>query len=125
MASTLTVFSSAARGSGANASGVFGCDGKGAIFVLDVTAVSGTSPTLDLKIQVFSPLGNDYVDLAGAAFAQKTAANTSMLTVYPGIAETANVSVSDVMPPLFRAVGTVGGSATPTVTFSLACYVID
>lgn len=117
-----TVFSSAARTATVN-SDRQGCDGLGAIFVLDVTAASGTTPTLDVKIQIYSPLGNDYIDLAGAAFAQKTTTNTSMLTVYPGIAETANVSVSDVMPPLYRAVATIGGT-TPSFTFTLVAYTL-
>ncbi len=40
---------------------------------LNVTAASGTSPTLDVKIQVKDPDGEIY-DLANGAFAQKTGA---------------------------------------------------
>lgn len=120
----VTVFTSAARGSGANNSSLMQMPAdkayRGVWLVLDVTAVSGTTPTLDVKLQRYDNVSNNYVDIPGAAFAQKSAANTSELVVYPGIAETANVSVSDVLTNKWRAVGTVGGSATPTVTFTLA-----
>lgn len=115
-----TLFASAARGSGANNSAKLAnpCF-RGAKFYLDVTAVTGTNPTLDVKIQAFDPVSGQYIDIANAAFAQKTGASTAMLTVYPGIATSANVAVSDVMPANYRAVATVGGTNTPTVTFSL------
>ena len=92
---------------------------KGVLLFLDVTAVSGTSPTLDVKLQAKDPVTNSYVDIPGAAFSQKTGVSTDSLTVYPGVAETANRSVSDVIPLTWRAVATVGGSVTPTATASL------
>jgi len=98
---------------------------KGVRFHLDATAVSGTSPSLTVKIQVYNPVADSYQDLAGAAFAAATAASTQNLTVYPGIAETANVSVSDVISQAYRAVGTVTGSATPTVTASVWAEYLD
>jgi hypothetical protein len=47
-----------------------------AIGVLDVGAVSGTSPTLDCKWQESSTSGGTYTDISGAAHTQVTAANT-------------------------------------------------
>lgn len=44
-----------------------------AVALLDVTAASGTSPTLDIKFQT-SPDGTDWYD-TGDAFAQQTAVN--------------------------------------------------
>ena len=114
---------SVAYGSGATNSGTFQRPAwaRGGIFMVDATAVSGTSPTLDTKLQARIPIGefggtDDWIDYPGAAFAQITAASTQILTIYPGVAETANVSVSDVVPHEFRVVNTVGGTATPTVT---------
>ncbi len=91
----------------------------GARFYLDYTAESGTAPTLDLKIQTKDPITGKYFDMAGAAFAQASAVSTDELAIYPGIAETANETVSDVLPLTWRVVATVGGSATPTVTASV------
>jgi hypothetical protein len=91
----------------------------GVHLVLDITAVSGTNPTLDVKLQRYDPASAKWVDLTSAAWAQKTGTGTSDLTVYPGIAETANLSVSDVMTEELRIVWTIGGTATPTFTFSI------
>lgn len=94
---------------------------------LDITASSGTTETLDVKLQAKdAALSGVYFDIPGAAFAQATDTTNQMLTIYPGIAETANVSVSDILPRNWRAVATVGsGDSDGSFTFSLlACYVV-
>ena len=129
----VTIFSSSARGSGANNSnGATNHCGKGAIFWLDITAVSGTSPTLDVKIQGYDQTGGDWVDLGdniagtGAyAFAQKSSTGQDQLTVYPGLTASGNAVCNGKIPNRIRAVATVGGSATPTVTFSLSVDFLD
>lgn len=92
---------------------------RGIRLYLDISAESGTA-TLDVKLQGNDQLSDDWVDLAGAAFAQQSAVTSTAisLTVYPGIAETNNVSVSDVLPTVWRVVATVGGS-TVTMTFTV------
>lgn len=119
----ITLLASAARTATANTADQTNYNHRGAVFTLDVTVVSGTTPTLDVKIQALDTLSGKYADIPGAAFAQKTAANTSQLVVYPGVAETANVSVSDVLPRKFRAVCTIAGS-TPSFTFSLGAALV-
>ena len=128
-----TIFSSSAKSSGANNSNpVTNHSGIGAKFWLDITAVSGTSPTLDLKIQGYDQTGGDWIDLAdnvagtGAyAFAQKTGTGQDQLTVYPGLTASGNAVCTGIIPNQIRAVGTVGGSSTPTVTFSLSVDFLD
>lgn len=83
---------------------------RGIILYLDVDAVTGLTPTLDVKLQAVSPNG-DFVDVPSAAFAQKTGAGTDSLVVYPGVAETANRSVSDVLPRVFRAYAAMNAAA--------------
>lgn len=73
-----------------------------AIVFLDVTAASGTSPTLDVKIQVADPNGA-YYDLA--SFAQKTAAGREAKQI-------ANFGQNA------KIVYTIGGT-TPSFTFSV------
>jgi hypothetical protein len=119
----LTVFASAARTSTTNSADQVNYNGVGALFFLDISAVSGTLPTLDLKIQVKDPTSGNYVDLPNAAFAQKNATGTSMLVVYPGITTAANAAVSGILARLFRAVATIGGT-TPSFTFTLSAVIV-
>ena len=116
---TVTIRASAAFTATAAGTPVASHGARGIIIYLNCTAVSGTSPTADCKLQGYDALADVWQDIAGAAFAQVTAAATQTLTVYPGVAETTNVSVSDVVPALLRVHSTIGGSSTPTVTFSL------
>jgi len=116
---TVTIRASAAFSATAAGTPVASHGARGIIIYLNCTAVSGSSPTADCKLQGYDALADVWQDIAGAAFAQVTAAATQTLTVYPGVAETGNVSVSDVVPALLRVHSTIGGSSTPTVTFSL------
>jgi len=113
------------KASGAVAATVNGADQtlpnqtiKGVRIYLDITAVSGTSPTLDVKLQTKDPVSGKYFDMAGVTFAQKTGTGQGELTVYPGIAETGNTTVSDVLSRVWRLVYTLGGT-TPSFTFSV------
>lgn len=51
-----------------------------AVILLDIGAVSGTTPTLNVKIQ-HSPDNATWVDLPNGAFPQKTAAGLSELAI--------------------------------------------
>ena len=129
----VTILSSSARGSGAtNSNMITNHSAKGGIFWLEITAVSGTSPTLDVKLQGYDADGDDWVDLGdnvvgtGAyAFAQKTGASSDELTIYTGLTASSNEVCSGILPNQFRAVGTVGGSSTPTVTYTLGVDLLD
>lgn len=117
--SDVTVFASAARTATVNSADITTKGARGARLHLEVTAVSGTSATLDVKLQ--AKVGGVYIDIAGAAFSQKLQAGgavTDELVVFPGVAETANESVSDVLPLVWRAVATITGT-TPSWTFAL------
>ena len=116
---SVTVFASAARAANANSDDQTNYISKGVRLYLDITARVGTNPTANFKVQVKSSLTGNYHDLAGASFAQKIAVGTDELIIYPGIGETANRAVSDVLSREWRIVFTVGGTATPTFTFSI------
>jgi hypothetical protein len=98
----------------------FSMGAAGARFFLNISAVSGTTPTLVVKIQVKDPVSGNYVDLLNAVFASQNATGEWELTVYPGITTAANQAVSYVVTSPFRAVATIGGT-TPSFTFSLTC----
>ncbi len=113
---------------GATAAGPWveaGPTAKGVRLFVVVSAKSGTSPTLDIKVQVRDPETRDAVDLDSCALAQFTDTGSKHLTIYPGIAETANVSVSDHIGQEWRLYYTVGGSATPTMTFSVGAQYLS
>lgn len=87
-------------------------------FFLNITAASGTTPTLDIKIQAKSQAQGIYIDIPGASFTQKTATGTDMLVVRADITAVANKAVAHPLPATFRVVWTVGGT-TPSFTFSV------
>lgn len=80
--------------------------------------------TLTVKIQVRNPAGSSssltWIDLPGAVTAALTTDNSAAtLTVYPGIAETANESVSDHLGPAWRVVATLSNGDTDSVPFGI------
>lgn len=121
--SEATVFASAARTSTTNSTDQVNRFARGVRLHLNISAASGTTPTLDLKVQTKDAVSGTYIDLPGAAFAQKTTTGSDDLTIYPGVAETANETVSDVLSRTWRVVATIGGT-TPSFTFSVgAAYI--
>lgn len=85
--------------------------------------VIGTT-TLTVKIQVrnpaFSSSSLEWIDLPGAVTSALTTDSSAVtLTVYPGIAETANESVSDHLGPAWRVVATLNNGDTNNVPFSV------
>lgn len=72
-----------------------------AMLVLTSSAGVGTAPTLNVKVQESDTLGGTYTDIAGAAFAQVTAA---------AVAQKLVIDV-DVSRPFIRVVDTLGGTA--------------
>ena len=103
---------------------------RGIILVVDITASSGTSPTLTVKLQEFLPQGNAgagrWVDITGATTAALDATQTgaTSLVLYPGCIASANAQVNRPLGEWFRYVATVGGSDTPTVTASIHAQMI-
>lgn len=116
--------SSAKVASGNNAGPLTNASGRGAIFFVNVTAVAGTGPTLAVRLQVQDPVGLGWADAPGAITPSITAAGLTILCVYPGIAETANVRVNYPLPRTYRMAWTIGGTG-PSFTFSVgAQYII-
>lgn len=83
-----------------------------AMAVLEVGAVSGTSPTLDVKIQE-SDDNSAFTDVAGAAFTQVTAANSSQVLRLG--------QLNLVRKRYVRAVATIGGTSP---SFALGCQIL-
>lgn len=93
--------------------------GNGTVIVVKTTAGSGPSPTVTVKLQGYA--NGIWYDIPGAATAAISDISETILTVLPGIAASANVTVNQAIPRLFRAYWTVGGG---TVTFSIQATLI-
>jgi len=120
----LTIEASAARTTTANGTTITNASGRGAMFYINVSAASGTTPTLVVQLQVQDPVSTSWIDITGAATPTITGTGLSMLTVCPGIVEAANTKVAQGLPRVFRFRWTIGGT-TPSFTFSIgAQYLI-
>lgn len=95
---------------------------SGGHFAIDITAVAGTTPTVTITIEAIDPVsGKYYTILASAALSALT---TTVLKIYPGLVAAANLVANDVLPKAFRVRWTIGGSASPSVTFSIGASLL-
>lgn len=95
---------------------------KGVKVVVVITGTpGGTTPTLVVTIRGRDPLsGASYTILASATL---NAAGTTVLTVYPGLTASANVSANDVLPATWDVTLTVGGT-TPSFAVSVGASML-
>lgn len=97
--------SSAKTASGNSASALTNASGRNAHFFVNVSASSGTTPTLVVRVQVQDPVSTTWIDLPGAATASITGNGLTLLTVTN-------------LPRTYRLAWTIGGT-TPSFTFSV------
>lgn len=96
---------------------------KGAIFYLNISAVSGESPTLDIRVQAYDPGSDTYLDIDDLYFARKTAPGSDVIRIYPGMPDkggppTERHIIPSILPRQYRFVYTVGG-VSPSFTFTI------
>jgi hypothetical protein len=100
-------------------------NGRGAVIFIPVTAVSGSTPAMTVRVQV-SYDGTTFVDLdtTNAQTASIGATGTYILHVYPGLTNAANSAKNAALPRTWRLAWTISG-VTPSFTFSsIAAYVV-
>lgn len=112
--------SAARTASGTGSANLEGDFVRGAVFLVDVTAVSGTTPTMTVRVQ-YTVDGVTWHDLdtANAQTASITATGKHVFTVYPGTTAAANSVANRPLPSRHRLAWTIGGT-TPSFTFSTA-----
>ncbi len=95
---------------------------RGVLVGIDVTAITGTSPTLTVTIEGVDPVTNTatFTVLASASI---TTTGYTTLVVYPGVAVTANETASTVLPYNWKVVTAIGGT-TPAVTATVTAVAI-
>jgi hypothetical protein len=108
--SEVSVLTSASRTASGNTASIDVSKYKEAIVFLDVTAVSGTTPTLDVKFQVQDPVSLKWFDVAELTFTQATVVTSQMK------------SKANLIGSNLRCVYTIGGAA-PSFTFSVGLIV--
>lgn len=96
----------------ANGSGVDTLGYNSAMLVLEVGTVSGTTPTLDVKLQE-SVDNSTFTDVTGYTFTQVTASNNSQVMRIDGLGTSRK--------RYLRAVATIGGT---TPSFALAAEIL-
>ncbi len=90
--------------------------GRGIIVVVNVTTLTGTSPTITPAIQMKDAVSATYIQLH-AAFTAIAATGTFTYVLYPGVGAAAGgitATGSVVVPATFRVVLTYGGTVTAT-----------
>lgn len=110
-----------AASAGVNGSDMKNAYARGVHVVVDVTAITGTSPTLTVTIQGKDPNSGKYYNLLVSN--ALTAVGTTVLRVYPGLVVTAGTHQNDVLPLHWRVITAIGGT-TPAVTARISASLV-
>ena len=94
--------------------------GRGVRVNINITALTGTSPTLTVTIRGYDAASASYFTLL-ASTALNATGFTSLL-VYPGAAASANVSANNVVPQKWDVSYTLGGT-TPAITATIGAQI--
>ncbi|MGL4527903.1 MAG: hypothetical protein ACRCUC_13075 [Aestuariivirga sp.] len=81
--------------------------------IIDVTAITGTTPALVVTIEGKDPFSGKYYPIIVSA--SITTVSTTVLRVFPGATPAANLAVNDFLPRTFRIAAAITGT-TPAVT---------
>lgn len=106
----LTLTAAAASVNGADNQNPFA---PGATIVVDITAITGTTPSLVITIEGKDPVSGKYYTILQSA--SLTAVGTTVLRVYPTLTAAANVTANSLLPKTYRVRATIAGT-TPAVT---------
>src|SRR5690348_3724145 len=114
-----TIATSAAVTATGNSNPVSQANSVGANIVINVTAVSGTTPAVVFKLQGQDPVSGVWYDVADATLASINATGQYKLVVHPAITPVTGTSAkaSNLLPGTFRLAYTITGT-TPSFTFS-------
>lgn len=100
-------------------------DAKGASFIINTTAVTGTdTPTMVVKFQMQDIVSSNWVDIPGAVTGNITGTGQTLITLYPGLTVSANSKIDFPLPRIYRAAWTITGT-TPSFTFSIGANYIN
>lgn len=95
---------------------------RGAVFVIDITAISGTNTTATFTVEGKDRSSGKYYTILASTALNGT--GTTVLRVYPGLTAAANLTVNDVLPGAFRVKAVVAADANPSVTATVGASLI-
>lgn len=93
-----------------------------ATVVVDITAITGTTPTLVVTVEGKDPTSGKYHTLLASA--SLSTVSTTVLRIGPGLTAAANLTANSLVPRIFRVTATIGGT-TPAVTATVGICVND
>lgn len=120
---SLSVEASSAKTATGSGTAQVNYNAKGVILYINVSAASGTTPTLVVNVQAQDPVTSNWITIPGASTASLTGITAVQLAVYPGVTVAANTAVSYPLPRNWRVSWTIGGT-TPSFTFSVGAQYI-
>ena len=118
---TAALVTLAASGTSGTSADQTNTNGRGLQLVLDITAITGTTPSITVIIQGKDAASGKYYNLLTSAAISTV--STNLLTVYPGGLTTANVASPTVLPRVWRVSYTIAG-VSPAVTATIGASVI-
>lgn len=121
----VAVETSSAKTASGNGTTQTNFNAAGVILWGNVTAVTGTTPTLTVRVQWSPDGGTNWIDLdtTNAQTASIAATGAFVLRIYPGVTTAANAALNSPLPRTWRLAWTVGGT-TPSFTFLVqAAYI--
>jgi hypothetical protein len=116
---SINVDTSAARTASGNGATFTNHNGESVAFWISVTAVSGTTPTMTVRVQWSPDNGTTWLDIdtTNLQTASITATTNATLRLGVGLPVAANASANTLAPRLLRLAWTIGGT-TPSFTFA-------
>ena len=115
----LLTYTAAAAG-GAPGADQTNSNARGVKLVIDITALTGVSPTLLITLQGKDAASGKYYSIGNTG--NLSAVATTTFDVYPGLAAGAT-SANSTLPRVWRVTGTISGT-TPTVTATVGASLI-
>lgn len=120
----IAVDTTAARTASGNGVTATNYNARGAHIFINVTASSGTTPTLVVRLQGSVDGTNFYdIDTTNASTASITATGTAVIKLYPGFVAAVG-NANQALPRIWRCAWVIGGT-TPSFTFTTtAAYIL-
>ena len=88
---------------------------------LDITAISGTTPTATFTVQGKDEVSEKYYTILASSALNAT--GTTVLKIGPGLTASANAAANDIIPRCFRVICTITGT-TPSVTATVGVALV-
>lgn len=112
MDTTTAILNVSSQTANVNSSDQTNYNGRGVQLGINITALTGTTPTVTVSIQGKDVVSGQYYTLGTSAALNAT--GFTVLTLYPGVNPSNNVAFSQVLPRTWRVAVTLGGTSPST-----------